>query len=149
MMDSERQSRKELINQALTQIECVMATCNMLIATYDKHRPATTPPRPQVETLAAMGEAEIILPPIATAPPSSQAEGIFESIDDEEEDVVGAKPAPPLLLAPFPLDAPTSASEPPPLQVKTVAAAEERERFPSYPLNPSFSSPVSGANNQS
>ncbi|CAL1411549.1 unnamed protein product [Linum trigynum] len=73
-----------------------MATCNMLIGTYDKHRPATTPPRPQIKTLAAMGEAKIVLPPVATAPPPSLAEALADSIKVEAEDdaVDAAKPLP-------------------------------------------------------
>ncbi|CAL1406597.1 unnamed protein product [Linum trigynum] len=146
MMRSERSSKEEeLINRAIRMLDRVISTCDMMIASYEKYKPSTPQPPTQVETLATIEEEEISVLPIPTqqAPataestPPPQVEALAELAKDEEEDAVGGKPAPPLSLALFPLAAPTSAYEPPPLQVKTIVVAEEGRTL-SYPQNPVF-----------
>ncbi|CAL1383079.1 unnamed protein product [Linum trigynum] len=119
-------------------LDSVIATCSKMIASYDKHMSATTPTPLRVETLAAMEKAEIAIPPVAPAPPPSQAEALVEFVEDEEEDVVGAKLVQPLSLSSFPLAAPTSVSQPLPLQFKTLTAMEATKINP----QPSFVAPL-------
>ncbi|CAL1402657.1 unnamed protein product [Linum trigynum] len=74
-MSSKKPSREEeLINQALKQIDCVMATCRMMITSYDKSMLATRPSPPEVKTLAAIEEEEISILPVATQKVHAAAE---------------------------------------------------------------------------
>ncbi|CAL1377492.1 unnamed protein product [Linum trigynum] len=142
-MSSERPSREELINQAIQMLDSVIATCGKMIASYDKHMSATTPTQLRVETLAAMEKAEIAIPPIVPAPPPSQAEALVEFVEDEEEDAVGAKPVQSLSLSSFPLAAPTSVSQPLPLQFKILTAMEAVKITPqSSPVAPLVIAPL-------
>ncbi|CAL1400749.1 unnamed protein product [Linum trigynum] len=84
-------------------LDRVIATCGMMIASYEKYKPSTTPPPTQVETLAAIEEEEITVQPVATALPPLQAEAQAELIKDKEEDVdvvEVAPPTPPTLSVP-------------------------------------------------
>ncbi|CAL1376643.1 unnamed protein product [Linum trigynum] len=121
MTNSEKPSRDELINRMMTSLDIAMAACRRAIMAYDRVR---TPPPPQVDIMTAMEEAEIAIPPVATALPLPQAAVLAESKYEEEKADVGdvAPPAPLMSLVPLAAP-PTSVSKiPPPSQEESLVS---------------------------